>query len=84
MATHSNILAWRIPWTEEPGWLQCVGCKELYTTERLSTHIEIKQQSLIARDLEDGEGECWLTDTGFLLGVIKTGSGDSGYDRTIS
>ena len=21
MATHSNILAWRIPWTEEPGWL---------------------------------------------------------------
>ena len=22
MATHSNILAWRIPWTEEPGWLQ--------------------------------------------------------------
>ena len=22
MATHSNILAWKIPWTEEPGWLQ--------------------------------------------------------------
>ena len=22
MATHSNILAWRIPWTEELGWLQ--------------------------------------------------------------
>ena len=21
MATHSNILAWSIPWTEEPGWL---------------------------------------------------------------
>ena len=21
MATHSSILAWRIPWTEEPGWL---------------------------------------------------------------
>ena len=25
MATHSSILAWRIPWTEEPGWLQSVG-----------------------------------------------------------
>ena len=25
MATHSNILAWRIPWTEEPGWLQSMG-----------------------------------------------------------
>ena len=25
MATHSNILAWRIPWTEEPGRLQSMG-----------------------------------------------------------
>ena len=25
MATHSNILAWRIPWTEEPGRLQSIG-----------------------------------------------------------
>ena len=24
MATHSSILAWRIPWTEEPGGLQCI------------------------------------------------------------
>ena len=25
MATHSNILVWRIPWTEEPGRLQSIG-----------------------------------------------------------
>ena len=25
MATHSSILAWRIPWTEEPSWLQSMG-----------------------------------------------------------
>ena len=25
MATHSGILAWRIPWIEEPGWLQYIG-----------------------------------------------------------
>ena len=25
MATHSNILAWRIPWTQEPGGLQSMG-----------------------------------------------------------
>ena len=31
MATHSYILAWRIPWTEEPG-----DRKESFTTERLS------------------------------------------------
>ena len=29
MATHSSILAWRIPQTEEPGGLQSGGCKEL-------------------------------------------------------
>ena len=33
MATHSSILVWRIPWTEEPGRLQSMGCKELDTTE---------------------------------------------------
>ena len=28
MATHSNILAWRIPWTEEPGKLQSMRSQE--------------------------------------------------------
>ena len=33
MATHSSILAWRIPWTEEPGGLYSPsGCKEPDTT----------------------------------------------------
>ena len=35
MATHFSILAWRIPWTEEPGRLQSRSCKELDTTEQL-------------------------------------------------
>ena len=29
MATHSSILACRIPWTEEPGWLQCLGSQRV-------------------------------------------------------
>ena len=33
MATHSNILAWEISWTEEPGRLQSMGLQELETTE---------------------------------------------------
>ena len=33
MATHSSILAWRIPWTEEPGELQSMGSQESDTTE---------------------------------------------------
>ena len=36
MATHSSILAWKIPWTEEPGRLQPMGRKELGTTEQLT------------------------------------------------
>ena len=33
MATHHSILAWRIPWTEEPGGHSPRGLKELYTIE---------------------------------------------------
>ena len=29
MATHSSILAWRIPWTEEPGGLQSIGAQRV-------------------------------------------------------
>jgi len=29
MATHSSILAWRIPWTEEPGGLQSTGLRRV-------------------------------------------------------
>ena len=32
MATHSSILAWEIPWTEEPIGLQSTGLQELDTT----------------------------------------------------
>ena len=38
MATHSSILAWEIPWTEEPGRLQSWGRKDLDTNEHVYTH----------------------------------------------
>ena len=37
METHSSILAWKIPWTEEPGSLQSIGSQKSWT--RLSTHM---------------------------------------------
>ena len=37
MATHSSIIAWESPWTEEPGGLQSTGHKESYTPEWLNT-----------------------------------------------
>ena len=36
MATHSSILAWKIPWTEEPGGLQSMGSQRSGHDERLS------------------------------------------------
>ena len=35
------ILAWEIPWIEEPGRLQSIGSQESDTTEQLSTHMYI-------------------------------------------
>ena len=40
MTTHSSILAWEMPWTEEPGRLQCLGFKELNMTEAC-THTSV-------------------------------------------
>ena len=45
MVTHSSILAWRIPWTEEPGGLQSMGlqrCRHNWMTE----HIHVGYQGL--------------------------------------
>ena len=48
MATHSSILAWRIPWTEELGGLQSTGSKESDMTEQLHFHFHF-------RDVVEGE-----------------------------
>ena len=37
MATHSTILAWRIPWTEEPGKLQSMGLKRAWHDWMINT-----------------------------------------------
>ena len=44
MAIHSSILAWRIPWTEEPAGYNPWGLKELDTTKGLThTHLTEKR-----------------------------------------
>ena len=45
MATQSSILAWRIPWTEEPGRLQSVGSQRAGhdgVTKHIHTYIQLK------------------------------------------
>ena len=41
MATHSSVLAWKIPWTEELGRLQSMVCKESDMTEQLTLSLFI-------------------------------------------
>ena len=41
VATHSSILAWRFPWTEEPGRLQSMGHKQV------GLNLATKQQQLL-------------------------------------
>ena len=40
MATHSSILAWTTPWTEEPGGLQSIGSQRVRHDKRPSSHTE--------------------------------------------
>ena len=50
VAAHSSILAWRIPWTEEPGGLQCMGLQRVghdwVRMHAVITHIGIKWKLL--------------------------------------
>ena len=52
MATHSSILVWKIPWTEEPGGLQSIGSQESDTATKpppicfLGLKVSIKGKTL--------------------------------------
>ena len=56
MATHSSILAWKTPWTEEPGGLQSIGSTKSQTQlKQLSTHAKIgRKESLHTVAKENG------------------------------
>ena len=54
MATHSNILAWRDPWTEEPGGLQSMGSQS-------RIRLEVTEHACTA-SLETGEIERRMTE----------------------
>ena len=55
MATHSSTLAWRIPWTEEPGGLQSKGSQTVDMSEQLNTYLYVFRSVL--RRHEESESE---------------------------
>ena len=59
MATHSSTLAWRIPWTEEPGGLQSMGLQR-DTIERLNTHAHARVSLTHTQDSPIQPASCSL------------------------
>ena len=47
MATHSGILVWKIPWTEEPVWLQSMG------SQRVGHDLATNQQQSLKNEISD-------------------------------
>ena len=58
MATHSSILAWRIPWTEEFGGLQSVGSQSEVKWKSLS-HVWIFTTPWTTQSMEFSRPEYW-------------------------
>ena len=59
MATHSRILTWRIPWTEEPSGLQSMGSPSRTRPKQLSTHAHRVRTNALS--LLNWEGSQWVT-----------------------
>ena len=51
MTTHSNILAWRIPWTEKPGGLQSVGLQRVTRLSHSHTHTHTHTQRTLVENI---------------------------------
>ena len=49
MATHSSILAWRIPWTEEPGGLQSIGLQRVRHYRSDHAHMHRRAKNYVAQ-----------------------------------
>ena len=75
MAPHSTTLAWKIPWTEEPGRLQSMGREESDMTEQLHFHALEKEMATHSSVL------AWrIPGTGEPGGLPSMGSHRVGHD----
>ena len=63
---HSSILAWRIPWTEEPGGLQSIGSQRDGLDRATNTHTTEGNWSSILRNASAIYLSCLIQDSGEL------------------
>ena len=61
MATHSSVLAWRIPWTEEPGELWSMGSQRVrHTTEATWHACRHAQRKVIGVNIFNENSSCFV------------------------
>ena len=92
-ATHSSILPWKTPWTEEPSRLQSRGLQELDMTERKCTHIHTRlclyryikyiKTAIKTKEILPS-ATAWLDLEGIRLGEIKRNNSEKDIYYTIS
>ena len=63
ITTHSSILAWRMPWTEEPGGLQFIGSQSQTQLKQLSTHAQTFFSISNIIKCTESYGFCQVVDT---------------------
>ena len=56
MAAHSSILAWRIPWTEDPGGLQFMGSHRVRHNWATNTYANFKEATVFNEWISEGLG----------------------------
>ena len=77
MAPHSSTLAWKIPWTEEPGRLQSMGLQRV--TEQLHFHFQF--HALEKEMTTNSSALAWrIPETGEPDGLLSMGSHRIGHD----
>ena len=60
MATHSSILAWRFPWTEEPGRLQSMGLRRVrHDSAHMPGTVQQKEKVIIGVELSASSPAHW-------------------------
>ena len=75
MVTHSSIIAWRIPWTEEPGRLQSTGSQRVGHVWATNTILYTHFQIIYFR--KNYRKPCFITDNGknMVMGKRSTDNG---------
>ena len=79
MAIHSSILAWRIPWTEEPGGLQSMGSQRVgHDGSDRHFHSLLSPMGLPGGSAGK-ESACSVGDLGLIPGLGRSPGGGNGY-----